>query len=185
MPNPVCWLTRPRLGAYLDGELGVVARAKTASHLTRCVGCAAELAALRRLHEAVGRVSAVPEPPAAVWEAFGAQVRARIAAAPPAERAADGGLAWPGFGIPRFALGSALAAAALALLVVLAPWREEPPGPPPAPSAPSAPSVALAPTPASVVVQSVETADPQSSVMVFSNAEADVTVVWVFGLEES
>jgi hypothetical protein len=34
-----------------------------------------------------------------------------------------------------------------------------------------------------VVVQSVETADPQSSVMIFTNPDSDVTVVWVFGLE--
>jgi len=35
------------------------------------------------------------------------------------------------------------------------------------------------------VVQSVETADPQSSVMVYTNPDSDVTVVWVFGLENT
>ena len=39
--------------------------------------------------------------------------------------------------------------------------------------------------PAYAVVQSVETADPQSSVMVYTNPESDVTVVWVFGLENT
>jgi anti-sigma factor RsiW len=183
MGNPLCWLIRRRLGAYQDGELSPAARAKTAGHLARCAGCAAEAAAL----ETLGRALAVeaPEPDDAVWDAFWPQVRARIAAAGPAEEAAAlPRSAWTWrwvLGDRRLAFGSALAAVALALAVtVLAPWRQ------PEPTAPAPAPVAVAPPQdASVVVQSVETADPQSSVMVFSNPDADVTVVWVFGLERT
>jgi anti-sigma factor RsiW len=174
MPSFVCRLIRRRLGAFQDGELGAVARAKTTAHLARCPGCAAELAGLGRLRAAL--TAAPPEPPEAVWDAFWPQVRARMAAAPtearPTLRAA-----WPPlFGAGRFAFGSALAAVALAVIAVVAPWQPEP-------IRPESPAIALAPTPAAVVVQSVETADPQSSVMVYTNPESDVTVVWVFGLE--
>lgn len=174
MPNFVCWLIRQRLGAFQDGELGEAARAKTSAHLARCPGCAAELAGLGRLRAAL--TPAVAEPPEPVWDAFWPQVRARIAAAPPEESRAPRA-AWPPlFGARRFALGSALAAVALAVIAIVAPWQREP-------IRPDGPREALAPTPANVVVQSVETADPQSSVMVYTNPESEVTVVWVFGLE--
>jgi anti-sigma factor RsiW len=170
MPSFVCRLIRRRLGAFQDGELGAVARAKTTAHLARCPGCAAELAGLGRLRAAL--TAAPPAPPEAVWDAFWPQVRARMAAVPTAERPT----LRAGFGVGRFAFGSALAAVALTVIAVVAPWQ-------PAPLRPEPPAVALAPTPATVVVQSVETADPQSSVMVYTNPESDVTVVWVFGLE--
>jgi hypothetical protein len=34
-----------------------------------------------------------------------------------------------------------------------------------------------------VVIQSIETADPDVPVMVYSIPESDATVLWVFGLE--
>jgi hypothetical protein len=33
------------------------------------------------------------------------------------------------------------------------------------------------------VIQSIETADPDLPVMVYSSPDSDVTVLWVFGLE--
>ena len=36
-----------------------------------------------------------------------------------------------------------------------------------------------------VVIQSIETADPDAPVMVYSSPESDVTVIWVFGLERT
>ncbi len=177
MRTPVCWLTRRRLGAYRDGDLGPAA-VKVEAHLARCSDCAADLAALGRLRAALS--IQFPEPPEAVWDAFWPQVRARLAvAAPePAPRRA-----WePILAHPRLAFGSMVAAVALALLVVVAPWRSI--------TVPEAPKLSQRPTPgavvpaaAPVVVQSVETAAPDSSVMVFESPEADVTVVWVFGLE--
>jgi anti-sigma factor RsiW len=174
MPSFVCRLIRRRLGAFQDGEMGAAARAKTTAHLARCPGCTAELAGLGRLRAAL--TSAVPGPPEAVWDAFWPQVRARVATAPGEERPTRRAVWSPPVGVGRFAFGSALAAVALTIIAIVAPWQPEP-------IRPESPLVALAPAPANVVVQSVETADPQSSVMVYTNPESDVTVVWVFGLE--
>lgn len=186
MTNLVCWLIRPRLGAFQDGELGPAARARTSAHLAGCAACAAELAGLRRLRAALA-VSA-PEPAEATWNTFWPQVRARIAAAP-AEAPAGRQAASVPWGPWRLAFGSTLAAVALAVLAVLAPWQPAPERPVQAPVPPDrTASVVPAPEPARplpVVIQSVETADPQSSVMVFTNPESDMTVVWVFGLERT
>jgi anti-sigma factor RsiW len=184
MRNPLCWLIRRRLGAYQDGELSSAARARTAGHLARCAGCAGEVRALERLGAALALEA--PDPGDAVWDTFWPQVRARMAAAGPADDAALPRPAWSWgslLGDRRLAFGSALAAGALAV-VVLAPWQQ-----PEQPLTPVAPVVTVVPAPpaqdSDVVVQSVETADPQSSVMVFSNPDAEVTVVWVFGLERT
>jgi anti-sigma factor RsiW len=186
MRNPVCWLIRQRLGAFQDGEVGPAARARTSAHLARCPACAGELAVLARLRAVLA--SRLPEPPEAVWDVFWPQVRARIAAAPDEGTATRRAwLPWVRtWGPWRLALGSALAAS-LAALVVLAPWQREPERPDAARVAgtvlPADPSKAGFPPTRAVVVQSVETADPQSSVMIFTNPESEVTVVWVFGLE--
>ncbi len=185
MSGAICWLTRRRLGAYQDGELGTAARGKIAAHLERCPACDAELSALTRLRTVLA--SAAPEPPEAVWAAFWPQVRARMAAESlPSSRPRR---VWESvLGSPRLALGSALATAALVVVVILAPWREAPMPPkgPPVAALPSpTPLTPASPAPAHVVVQAVETADPNSSVMVFTNEEPGVTVVWVFGLERT
>jgi len=121
-----------------------------------------------------------------------------MAAAPPEPAShipsLDDGRLWGRvFGHRRFAFGSALAVAAVAVLAVLAPWKGDvkPPLAPPI----LAPTVAR-PTPAEpsgvattadppLVVQAVETADPDSSAMVFTREAPDVTVVWVFGLRRT
>lgn len=181
----MCWLTRRRLGAYRDGELDSGTRAKTAAHLTRCAGCAAELQVLGRLHEAL--TVGAPEPPGAVWDAFWPQVRARMAVAPEASSPRPRRL-WPIIvAHPRWAITSALALASLAAVAVMVPWQ-----PVPEESQPlsvSIPATALEPSRLGalqgVVVQAVETADPQSTVMVFTHPESADTVVWVFGLERT
>lgn len=176
MTNPVCWLTRRRLGAYQDGELRPAARAKVERHLAGCAGCGAERAALDDLRTLLA--GPIPEPPEPVWDAFWPQVRARLADSPVEQPSRwRRGWAWTA-GAPRLAVGSALAVAALGVVTVLAPWQEtqEPPG-----LATPAPGAAVH----EVVVHSVETGDPQSSVMVFASQESDVTVVWVFGLERT
>ena len=182
--NPICWLTKRRLGAYNDGELGAAARTKIEVHVGRCSACAAQLAALTDLRAAL--VTLAPEPPEAVWEAFWPHVRRRIATSPPPEVESRWRWAWgPVAGHPRLALGSVLAAVTLAVLAVVAPWQRM--GPPERGTVVQAPAaISSAPGDAvpiqRVLVQSVETADPQSSVMVFTNPESDITVVWVFGL---
>lgn len=201
MTRLVCWVTRRRLGAYQDGELAPGARARTAAHLARCRDCAAELAALGRLRTALQ--AEVAEPPEAVWETFWPQVEARLPAPPLDRRAArlptirGRGFWEPLVGHPRLALGSAVAAAAVAVLAVVAPWegvvrqREAPPivapGVAPGVALPGGtpPDVASVTSESPLVVQAVETADPDSSVMVFTNEDPGVTVVWVFGLQRT
>jgi hypothetical protein len=215
--KPVCWLARRRLGAYRDGELGPGTRVRLEAHLEGCEGCLGEVERLDRLRAALrAPLRAVPEVPAAAWEAFWPQVRTRIAAS--ATPAAAPGPAWRRAwaslaGHPRLTLGSALATAALAILAVVAPWQQAPltpsipsPGPvqgvgvglPPGPATPVGAGGGAAPawvagggpgevavSQAQVVVHSVETADPQSSVMIFASPDSDLTVVWVFGLERT
>ena len=184
-----CWSIRRLLGAYHDGELGHKARARVEAHLTRCRVCTSESASLRRVQALLH--ADVAAPPEAVWEVFWPQVRMRLQAPPAAEP--HWRRAWQGVTAqPRLVFGSALAAAALAGLAVLAPWQRLEQQAPVATSIPGVES-ALPPgggptagtPPAYAVVQSVETADPQSSVMVYTNPESDVTVVWVFGLENT
>jgi Putative zinc-finger len=189
MTTPVCWMVRRRLGAYRDGELAPAARASTESHLARCGECAAELASLGRLRTALALELA--EPSAATWDAFWPQVRARLAVTdvePAPWRL------WPSIlGRPSLAFGSAVAMAAVVLLAVFGPWQSiRPRETPRIAEAPRLTPGSVTPAPGpggvipvshpAVVVHSVETA-PDSSAMVFSNPDADVTVVWVFGLE--
>lgn len=188
-----CWPTRRRLDAYRDGELDGATRSGVERHLARCRACSAEAASLTRLHAALAApgAEAGSDPPEAVWDAFWPQVRMRMAAAPAPEVSRWG--AWTmAPGGPRFVLGSALAAAALAAVAILAPWqgleRHVPAGT-------SGTGVQVASLPVGttgpgvaapdMMVESVETADPQSSVMVYTNPESDMTVVWVFGLERT
>ena len=67
---------------------------------------------------------------------------------------------------PRWALGGALAAA---LLMSIGVWQWTP-------------GARL--TDAGVLVTSASTEDPRGTVMVYSNPEQDVAVVWVFGLDK-
>ncbi len=177
----ICWLVRRRLDAFHDGELTAPQRARLERHLGRCPGCAGEVQALRRLHEALASAS-VAEPPEAVWAAFWPQVRTRLSG-PSSDPEPVWQRAWRAVtSHPRLALAPALAAASLAVLAVVAPWRQPPPpAPGPAPASMAAQSAALD----QVVIQSIETADPDLPVMVYATPESDMTVLWVFGLERT
>lgn len=182
MATPLCWLIRRRLGAYQDGELVGRARARVERHLGRCQACGRELADLGRLRGALALD--VAEPPEAVWAAFWPQVRSRIDAppAPAAER--SWARVWGAVaGRPRLALAPALAAGALAVLAVVVPWQRAPqPTHPPGPGGSGAALVQPAALD-EVVIQSIETDDPDIPVMVYASPESDLTVLWVFGLE--
>src|SRR5215475_6717666 len=185
MQGIICRFIQKRLDAFQDGELPPAARTRTEAHLARCPTCAGELAALGRLRAALA--TPVVEPSDAVWDTFWPQVRARIATAPP-EEAPVRPVPWLSPIAPwRFAIGSALAAA-VALLVLFAPWQREA-GPPPVAREVPPVETPKGPLPTQVaraaVVESVETGDPQSSVMVYTNPDAEMTVVWVFGLEQT
>jgi anti-sigma factor RsiW len=180
--TPFCWLVRRQLDAYQDGELSSGARGRVAAHVGRCDACSRELAALDRLRTAL-TLTAV-DPPEAAWATFWPEVRARIAAPAPAPEPAWR-RAWEGLtSRPRVALAPALAVAALAVVAVLAPWQRAPQLPAPV-SQPGGAGMAAVQSAAldEVVIQSIETADPEAPVMVYSNPESDVTVLWVFGLE--
>jgi anti-sigma factor RsiW len=180
--NPYCWLVQRRLDAYQDGELSPRARARVEAHVHACARCGGEVSALERLKGALALD--VADPPEAVWTAFWPQVRERLAAPAPASEAA-----WTrGWGAvrsrPRLGLAPALAAATLAVLAMVAPWQRAPQRKPELPSiagvteTPGIPPAALD----QVVIQSIETEDPDLPVMVYASPDSDMTVLWVFGL---
>ncbi len=180
--TPFCWLVRRQLDAYQDGELSPGARSRVAAHIGRCEPCSRELAALGRLRTAL--TQAAVDPPEAVWATFWPDVRARIATAPPAPEPAWR-RTWVGLtSRPRVALAPALAVAALAVVAVLAPWQRAPQLSAPVPVTGGSGVATVQPAALDeVVIQSIETADPDTPVMVYASPESDVTVLWVFGLE--
>jgi anti-sigma factor RsiW len=179
--HPVCWLIRRRLGAYQDGELAAGGRRRVEHHVGRCEACRGELAGLGRLRAALALD--VADPPEGTWVAFWPQVRARIATTPSAPPDPAWRRTQAAFPLRRrLALAPALAAAALAVVAVVAPWQRAPQrGPTPGPGAPVAQLAALD----EVVIQSIETEDPDVPVMVYASPDSDVTVLWVFGLERT
>lgn len=181
--TPFCWLVRRQLDAYQDGELSPRARGRVASHVGRCEACGRELTALGRLRKALTPTAV--DAPEAVWAAFWPQVRARIATAAPAPeptwRRVWGALR----SRPRLALAPALAAGALAVVAVVAPWQRAPQPPAPPPATGSGVATGQPAALDQVVIQSIETADPDVPVMIYSSPDSDVTVLWVFGLERT
>ena len=176
-----CWFLRRRLGAYQDGGLSPGVRDRVEAHIQRCEPCGRELAALDRLRSSLALD--VADPSEAVWVAFWPQVRARIATPAPAPEPV-----WRrAWGVvrtrPRLGLAPALAAGTLAVLAVVAPWQREPQTPPSGSVAGGPDTAAIQPAGLDqVVIQSIETEDPDVPVMVYASPESDVTVLWVFGL---
>jgi anti-sigma factor RsiW len=177
-----CWLIRRQLGGYRDGELSPGAQRRADAHLQGCDRCSRELAALDRLHRAL--TLDVAGPPEAVWTAFWPQVRDRIATPATRLEPVRRSLWGPATAHPRLGFAPALAAGALAVLAVVAPWQRAPhesPAPTPVGGGPEVAS--SQPTGLDqVVIQSIETEDPDVPVMVYASPESDVTVLWVFGL---
>ncbi|HTI56374.1 MAG TPA: hypothetical protein VMC04_19205 [Verrucomicrobiae bacterium] len=158
-----CLWNRPRLERLVDGALGPRMERMAASHTSRCAGCRDEVARLRRLQALVrGVESPVADPD---WAGFWPAVRVRIAAEHPAPARDPWWLPFwkPVWGHPRVALGGLVVSGLAAALVL---W----------PSAETTNAAIAAP----VQVQDVSTTDPSRSVMVYSNPDDDVTVIWVF-----
>jgi anti-sigma factor RsiW len=180
--KPYCWLVRRRLGAYQDGELSPGTRHRVETHVRGCTQCEGELSALGRLKAALALDTA--DPSEAVWTAFWPQVRDRITAPALAPKSAwERG--WEAVRArPRLGLAPALAAATLAVLAIVAPWQRAPQqAPAPILVAPGLESLGVQQSALDqVVIQSIETEDPDLPVMVYASPESDVTVLWVFGL---
>jgi anti-sigma factor RsiW len=154
-----CYLTRRRLGAYLDGALDEGTARSTAAHVATCGVCRREVDELRRLRSLLqGNLGTVTDPD---WTGFWPGVVRGIDAAKADRQGARAPRRWQ----PRWALGGALAAA---LLVSLGLWQ-------------FGPGTAAGP---GVVVRSASTGDPRATVMVWGTPERDVAVVWVLGLDD-
>jgi anti-sigma factor RsiW len=159
-----CYRTRKRIGAYLDEALDAETARATAAHIATCEGCRREAEALRRLRGLLRR-NLTPAPPD--WTGFWQGVVRGIEDQRMARPAPAPAVWWQRAWRPRWALGSALAAA---LLVTLGVWQWTP----------TVPTLAQA----GVIVTSARTDDPRGTVMVYSTPEQDVAVVWVFGLDQ-
>lgn len=168
MPSLGCLWNRPRLERLVDAALGPRMGRIAAAHVARCDRCGGEVERLHRLRALVRSAEpAVVDPD---WAGFWPSVRMRIAReAPRPAREAWWLPFWkPVWGHPRVALGSVMVSSLAAALVL---W-------------PSAQVTVPRAQAAPVVVQDVSTADPNRSVMVYSNPDDDVTVIWVFNPAE-
>ncbi len=160
-----CYRTRRRLSAYLDGALDERATRRAAAHIAACARCQTEFEALRRLHGGLREnvAVAVPTDWAGFWPGIVRGIeRERHAAVKPARQSWQGPRA---LAHPRWAFGSALAAAVIALVTL---WQV------------LAPPTSLA---EAVIVNAANSEHPGASVMVYSPPERDLAVVWVFDSE--
>jgi len=166
----LCILWKRRLGGYMDGALSLWETHRVQRHLAGCSHCQREVRELERLRSLLKNASVISEPDPD-WSRFWPGVHAKILSL--GDRAEKQTwwrrLLWnPVSGHPRLAFGSALVGIALLAFVF---WQ--------------GPSWWAGPPPAeAVTVHSVETADPESSVMVFTSSDKVLTVVWVFGLDQ-
>jgi anti-sigma factor RsiW len=168
MPTLGCLWNRPHLEQLVDGALGARRERMTTGHVSRCAACWSEVERLQRLRSLV-RSAQVPvaDPD---WSGFWPTIRVRIASgtAQPVREAWWLPLWKPVWGHPRMALGG-LVVSTLAVALML--WS----------SPETTVSTAVA---APIQVQDVSTADPDRSVMVYSNPDDEVTVIWVFNPAE-
>jgi hypothetical protein len=112
-------LTPEELVDYLEDTL----LAARAAHVTSCDRCRQNAETMRAL-VADASASDVPEPSPLFWDHFSARVREAVAAGPsPEPEGSRGNAAWGWVRRPQFVVEVCLAAAALALVVFVVPWR--------------------------------------------------------------
>lgn len=164
MPTLGCLWSRPRLERLVDGATGARLDRMASAHVVRCAACRGEVERLSRLRALVR--SAQVETADPDWSGFWPAVRLRIASEAPRPIRDPWWLPFwkPVWGHPRMALGGFVVSSLAAVLVL---W----------PSPPATMSTAVA---APVQVQDVSTYDPDRGVMVYSNPDDDMTVIWVF-----
>ena len=101
-----CDKVRPRLEAYIDGELGERERAEVLDHLGDCHDCYPEAAALQRLHDGIRQVAPSYRAPEALRSRIRFALRQEAAARARSARAAPGWLAYAASILLAVALGS-------------------------------------------------------------------------------
>lgn len=160
-----CAWVRPRLERHIDGALGVRAGRFVEGHLERCAGCRAASEDLARLKAFVRQAS--PQAVEPDWSGFWVTVRARIMSEEPRPvRESWWFPFWkPVWGHPRLAFGAVLLAV---LVTAFTFWPAD--------------DTAYA---SPVRVQDVSADDPERSVMVYSSRAHGVTVIWVFGSNDT
>lgn len=117
-----CYRTRKRIGAWLDQGLDTETARATATHVAACEGCAREAEELRRLRGLLRRTLTPAQPD---WTGFWQGVVRGIEDQKHARPAPAPRRWWQQAWRPRWAVGSALAAA---LLVTLGLWQSTPTG---------------------------------------------------------
>ena len=165
MWSMTCAWVRPRLDRHIDRALGVRAERFVAGHLERCAGCRAASEDLARLKVFVRQAS--PQAVEPDWSGFWVTVRARIMSEEPRPvRESWWFPFWkPVWGHPRLAFGAVLLAV---LVTTFTFWPAD--------------DTAYA---SPVHVQDVSADDPERSVMVYSSRAHGVTVIWVFGSNDT
>jgi mycothiol system anti-sigma-R factor len=100
-----CEEVRPRLDAYLDGELAETERALLRSHLESCPDCGPEIAALERLRDGIRQAAPDYRAPAELRSRIRFALRREAGSAPTASRA-SGWLAYAASLLLAVAIGS-------------------------------------------------------------------------------
>jgi anti-sigma factor (TIGR02949 family) len=101
-----CEEARPRLEAYIDGELAKTERALLRDHLAGCPKCAPEAVALQRLRDDIRRSAPVYRAPEALRSQIRFALRREAAASAPAGMRASNWLAYAASLLLAVALGS-------------------------------------------------------------------------------
>ncbi len=156
------WIQR-RLDAYLDGALSEIGAQGVARHLDSCHSCREVVERQGRLASLL-RVAAEGAEPE--WSAFWPGIRARVGSGESMARRFPWSArpSWPFGWVPRLAVGSALAGFLLVGLILGHDDHAKLPPP-------------------DVVVQALTVSNPDTSVMVFSAPDQEMTVIWLFGLD--
>jgi len=154
----ICYRTRRKLAAWVDGGLDATSARATVEHLERCDRCRADAEAYRRLKGLIQQATTMPEPDwTGLWPGIVRGIQDAREPRPAAVRR--------GWRQPRWAIG----AVAVALLVSLGLWQWLP-GP--------------VRSEAGVIIHTAFTEDPRGTVVAYSPPEQDVAVVWVLGLDD-
>jgi mycothiol system anti-sigma-R factor len=101
-----CEEARPRLDAYLDGELAAAERAQLREHLASCPDCGPEIAALERLRDDIRSSAPHYRAPAALRSQIRFALRREAAARAPMAPRASGWLAYAASILLAVAIGS-------------------------------------------------------------------------------